>query len=123
MKAKLIKPRFVKFIPEDVKDDVLYISIPYGTAIHKCACGCGETVVTPIRPTDWTLIWNGEKVTLDPSIGNWSLPCKSHYLIIENKIVWATRWSRMKIEASREKDKIAKARYYSKLQPLQRKRG
>jgi hypothetical protein len=122
MKRRLIRPRFVKFIPEDVEEGVLYVSIPYATAIHKCACGCGETVVTPIRPTDWTLIWNGEKVTLSPSIGNWSLPCQSHYLIVENKIIWATKWSSVKIGASRAMDKIAKARYYNKIQ-FPRKKG
>jgi len=116
MKRKLIRPRFVKFIPEDVEEGVLYVSVPYATAIHKCPCGCGETVVTPIKPTDWTLIWNGEKVTLKPSIGNWSLPCQSHYLIVENKIIWATKWSSMKIRTSRAKDNIAKAQYYHKTQ-------
>ena len=87
MKTKLIKPKFVKYIPQEVKEGILYISIPYSTAIHKCPCGCGEIVVTPISPTDWNLTWNGETVTLKPSIGNYSLRCQSHYWIIENKIV------------------------------------
>ncbi len=30
----------------------LYISIPYVTAAHKCPCGCGEEIVTPLSPTD-----------------------------------------------------------------------
>src|SRR5208282_4281441 len=105
MKKKLIRTKFVKFIPEKLEDDVLYISINYATAIHKCACGCGEPVVTPIKPTGWTLTWNGETVTLNPSIGNWSLPCQSHYLIIKNKIIWVPKWSRSKVDASRAKDK------------------
>ena len=122
MKKRLIRHKFVKFVPEIVEEGVLYISIPFGTAIHKCPCGCGEIVVTPIKPTDWTLIWNGEKVTLSPSIGNWSLACHSHYFIVENKIVWATKWSSGRIGASRAKEKIAKARYYSQVQLPLRKR-
>ncbi|MGA2384974.1 MAG: DUF6527 family protein [Candidatus Bathyarchaeia archaeon] len=89
MKITTIKPKFVRYIPEDVADGVLYISIPYATAVHKCPCGCGEIVVTPIKPKDWFLTWNGETVTLKPSIGNFSLACQSHYWIIENKIIWA----------------------------------
>ena len=99
-------------IPDDLAEGVLYISIPYSTASHRCACGCGEEVVTPIKPTDWSLTWNGEAATLSPSIGNWSQPCQSHYWIIENRIVWAKKWSPSRIEANRIKDKNVKARYY-----------
>ena len=116
MRRKLIRPEFVEFIPDSVEDGILYISIPYATATHKCACGCGEIVVTPIRPTDWSLSWDGETVTLNPSIGNWSLPCRSHYWILENRIAWARKWSTSEIEAARAKDSRAKARYYNRLQ-------
>lgn len=112
MKRKIIRPKFVDFIPEIVEEGVLYISVPYATATHKCACGCGEIVVTPIKPTDWMLTWNGEAVTLYPSIGNWSLPCQSHYWIEENKVRWARRWNALEIDAGRAKDRKAKARYY-----------
>lgn len=107
-----------------VEEGVLYISAPYATATHKCACGCGEIVVTPIRPTDWTLTWNGETVTVNPSIGNWSLPCQSHYFIIENKIIWARKWSASEIMAGRASDRIVKDRYYRKFQeqPIQNKK-
>jgi len=115
MKQKTIKPNFVEFIPEKLEDGVLYISITYATATHKCACGCGEIVVTPIRPTDWTLTWNGEAVTLYPSIGNWNLPCQSHYWIEENRVLWARKWTKSQIEDGRAKDRKAKARYYSSL--------
>jgi len=111
-KPKTIRPEFVDLIPDDLAEGVLYISIPYSTASHRCACGCGEEVVTPIKPTDWSLTWNGEAATLSPSIGNWSQPCQSHYWIIENRIVWAKKWSPSRIEANRIKDKNVKARYY-----------
>lgn len=114
MKRKSIRPEFVEFIPDPLEEGVLYVSIPYATATHKCACGCGEIVVTPIRPTDWTLTWNGETVTLNPSIGNWGAPCQSHYWIVDNRIVWARKWTASQIAAGRLRDKRAKARYYSK---------
>jgi hypothetical protein len=117
MKRKSIRPEFVEFIPDEVEEGVLYISIPYATATHKCPCGCGEIVVTPIKPTDWNLMWNGETVTLNPSIGNWGFPCQSHYWIIENRIVWARRWDASEIEAGRAKNRREKSRYYDKDMP------
>ena len=29
-------------------------------------------------------------VSLRPSIGNWQLPCRSHYFIVRNRVVWAS---------------------------------
>ncbi|MGO9620401.1 MAG: DUF6527 family protein [Desulfobaccales bacterium] len=84
----------------------------YGTAIHKCCCGCGEKVVTPFSPTDWKLIFDGVSISLDPSIGNWSFKCKSHYWIRHNRVIWAPRWSREKIAAGRARDRFMKDRYF-----------
>lgn len=111
-KQKVLRPEFVELIPDNLEEGVLYISIHYSTASHKCACGCGEEVVTPIKPTDWSLTWNGEAATLDPSIGNWSQPCLSHYWIIENRIIWAKKWNPSKIKSNRIKDSRERARYY-----------
>jgi hypothetical protein len=91
---------------------VLYISIPYATAVHKCCCGCGEKVVTPLTPTDWKLIFDGESVSLSPSIGNWSFRCESHYWIRSNNVHWAVHWSRQQIEVGRRRDRWAKERQY-----------
>ena len=88
MKQNTVKPEFVEFIPDYLQEGILYISLEYSTATHKCFCGCGEKVVTPIRPTEWTLTRNENVVSLNPSIGSFSLPCKSHYFIKENKIQW-----------------------------------
>jgi hypothetical protein len=73
--------KFVEFVPEDIQPNTLYVSVEYGTAVHKCCCGCGEEVVTPLTPTDWKLKFDGESVSLAPSIGNWSFKCRSHYFI------------------------------------------
>lgn len=85
----------------------------YGTAIHKCVCGCGNEVVTPFSPTDWELSYNGESVSLSPSIGNWSFECQSHYWIVENKIMHASKWNKYEIEHNRKIDKKNKNKFYS----------
>ena len=33
----------------------------------------------------------GERALLYPSIGNWQFPCRSHYWIRRNRIIWAGR--------------------------------
>ncbi len=105
---------FVEFIPEKVEEGVLYISIEYTTATHKCVCGCGNLVVTPISPTDWELIFDGETVSLNPSIGNWSFECRSHYWIRKNKILMARKWNDEEIDENRTQDQKSKKRYFRK---------
>lgn len=82
-----LKPEFVDFIPVDLDNGKLYVSLKYCTAVHLCACGCGEKVVTPLRPDGWKLYFDGT-VTLRPSIGNFEFQCQSHYYITENMIEW-----------------------------------
>lgn len=84
----MMQHKFVEFIPDDISSGILYVSLNYRTAVHKCACGCGEEVVTPITPKDWKLTFNGEAISLHPSIGNWSFKCRSHYFVKNNKIAW-----------------------------------
>jgi len=103
---------FVDSVPAQLKDDTVYISIRYATAVHRCFCGCGSEVVTPLSPTDWAVTFDGESISLDPSVGSWSLPCQSHYWIRRNRVKWAPRWSKERIRAGRAADSIAKARYY-----------
>ena len=113
MKTRILQPSFVKFIPESLEDGIIYISIDYCTAIHNCVCGCGNKVVTPFTPTDWELSFNGETVSLSPSIGNWSFDCRSHYWIKRGKIQWAGQWSQEEIEEGRRKDQIIKQLHFS----------
>lgn len=105
--------QFVEFIPDQLQEGKLYISLEYATVAHKCCCGCGKEVVTPLSPTDWKLIFDGQTVTLDPSIGNWSFPCQSHYWIRNNSVQWAPRWSKDWIEAGRARDRSNKDRYFA----------
>ena len=53
-------------IPEIIEEGILYISIPFETVIHKCCCGCGNEVVTPLSPSQWKLTFDGVSITLDP---------------------------------------------------------
>ena len=91
---KKIIPCYVKNIPEEKQEGILYISLTHKVAVHLCACGCKEKVVTPLdKEYGWTLsdnkkcLW-GNKIILRPSIGNFNIKCKSHYYITENKIEW-----------------------------------
>ena len=111
MKREIVlKHEFVEFIPDKLEDRIVYVSIPYATVAHKCCCGCGTEVVTPLSSTDWKLIFDGETISLDPSIGNWSFDCKSHYWIRRDRVRWAERWSREKIEAARAHERIIRER-------------
>lgn len=101
---------FVDHIPNQLSWGVLYISIPFATVVHRCCCGCGNEVVTPLSPTDWQLTFDGESISLHPSIGNWSFDCQSHYWIRHNLVTWAPQWSQAKIAAGRARDRIAKDR-------------
>jgi hypothetical protein len=87
-----LQHKFVEFVPDILEDGVLYISVLHCSAIHKCVCGCGNEVVTPITPTDWQLSFNGKTVSLKPSIGNWQFECRSHYWITNNVILNASNW-------------------------------
>ncbi len=87
MKDRHFTPAFVVSIPAEPDPGNLYISMAYETAVHLCACGCGHKVVTPFGPNDWTLTFDGT-VSLDHSVGNGQFPCRSHYCIERNQVVW-----------------------------------
>lgn len=111
-RLKSLTPSFVEYIPDHVDEGVLYISIPFATATHKCCCGCGLQVVTPLSPTDWSVTFNGVSISLDPSIGNWNFPCRSHYWIKRNQVKWARQWSEAQIHENRQRDRRAKNQYF-----------
>jgi hypothetical protein len=110
----MIKHKFTEFMPNIIEDGILYISLDYGTIIHNCPCGCGSEVNTPLSPTGWKLSYNGETITIDPSVGNWSFDCKSHYWIRNGKIEWAPTWDDEKIKRIRNYEKIERNVFYKK---------
>ena len=107
-----VRPEFVEFIPSELQNGILYVSRKYQTATHLCCCGCGQRVVTPLKPGGWKLTTRSGSVTLYPSIGSWSLPCRSHYWIRANKVEWAPRWSQAQIDAARVVDQRARQQYF-----------
>jgi Family of unknown function (DUF6527) len=113
MKSTTITPEFVDVIPEHLDEYKLYISERYKTAIHRCCCGCGEEVVTPLTPADWSVRRYKGTVSMTPSIGNWSFACKSHYWIRNNRVVWAGSMTEQAIEKVRARDKADKEVYIS----------
>lgn len=115
MKASQLRPEYVELMPKVIEEGVLYISKKYCTAIHKCCCGCGQKVVTPLKPTEWSLSVTAGCVTLRPSIGNWSFPCRSHYWIRNNRVVWAGDMSTAEIERGRRLDRAAKQEYFTRV--------
>jgi hypothetical protein len=107
-----IKYEFVEFIPKERAEGILYISIPFATAVHNCFCGCGLKVVTPISPVGWKLIFDGETVTMSPSIGNWDFPCGYHYFIRHDTVVWGADMSREEIRSDRDRDRKARDEHF-----------
>jgi hypothetical protein len=113
-RRRTIRHEFVEYVPEALDEGVLYVSISFRTAVHRCCCGCGAEIATPISRADWQLTFDGDSVTLYPSIGNWSLPCQSHYWIRENLIVWARPWTKKEIARGREHDRLAVERRFAR---------
>ncbi len=112
-----IRPEFVEFVPDQLESGVLYVSVQYKSVQHLCCCGCGRKVVTPLSPTGWRMTFDGRSVTLHPSIGNWQKECGSHYLIVENRIRWARRWSETEIHQGLQNDIQTKQDYYGEAPP------
>ncbi|RWX52886.1 hypothetical protein EDI28_24810 [Photobacterium chitinilyticum] len=110
---KIMQHKFVEYIPEDIEQGTLYISMQYATAVHKCSCGCGEEVVTPFSPTDWKLLFDGDSISLNPSIGNWGFACKSHYFIKNSQVIWCKQWSNQQIACGKKHDLKNKSDYYT----------
>ena len=111
---KILSHEFVDLIPDVIENDVVYVSIKHRTAIHKCCCGCGEEVVTPLSPAGWEVTFNGVSISVYPSIGNWNSKCQSHYFITNNKVEWARKWSAKRIAKKKIEDEKDRQDYYSK---------
>jgi hypothetical protein len=114
MRAPSMRPEYVEFIPKILEDGVLYISKKFKTASHRCCCGCGTKIVTPLRPTEFSLTERGDMVSLHPSVGNWNHPCQSHYWIRDNQVIWAGTMSKEQIRMGRAHDDALKRDYFAK---------
>ena len=108
-----IAHEFVEFVPEPLDEGTIYISIPYASATHLCLCGCGFRVVTPLNPLKWKLIFEGDVISIHPSIGNWGSRCRSHYWIRRNAVLWSKTWTQAEIDANREDHRLEMEGYFA----------
>lgn len=116
MISKTLEHRFVGSVPEKMNQGVLYVALQFNTMMHLCPCGCGKEVVTPISPKDWKIVYDGQSISVNPSIGNWAFPCRSHYFIKNGKIVWAGNWSDEQIKQGRHRDLLRKRKPKSEVE-------
>ncbi len=89
MPIATLQHRLLTGFQNRLQPGILYISIEFASMSHLCCCGCGREVITPLSPKDWKFTYDGASVSVHPSIGNWSLPCRSHYIIQSGGIRWA----------------------------------
>lgn len=84
-----LKPVFVETIPRlpEMEEGTLYVSMRFATLSHLCPCGCGRLVDVTLDPATRSLTYDGEYLTLRPSIGV-TFPCESHYSIVRNAVMW-----------------------------------
>jgi len=108
-KIKNFKLEFVHYMPRELNQGVLYISMEYSLVMHLCACGCGEKVATPLSPEDWKLYYDGDAITLSPSIGNWDFSCMSHYWIRRNKVIFIEKIN----NENKDKKLVKQKEYYN----------
>lgn len=99
-------------MPAVLEPGVLYVAAAYGAAAHLCACGCGSKVRTPLGPSEWMLREDRKGPTLDPSIGNWQRPCRSHYWITEGRVHWDEPWTADQVAAGRRRELERRNAYY-----------
>ena len=114
MNIKLVR---VHYMPKALEPGLLYVSVEFGSALHLCACGCGTKVSTPLGPSEWTLQETASGPSLNPSVGNWQIPCKSHYWIRGGEIVWSDEWAPERIDAGRRAEEVRRRAHYDALKP------
>lgn len=115
--------RFVEEAPRALEAGVLYVSIQHKSVLHLCACGCGNEVVTPLAPHRWQLIFDGESVSLEPSVGNSVLPCRSHYFITNGEVDWHRPMTDKSIALARRRDQRAIAERFASTEDVSLRRS
>jgi hypothetical protein len=110
-----LKLERVHYMPKVLAAGVLYVSEEFDIAGHLCACGCGNKVMTPLGPTEWSFKETNGAPSLEPSVGSWQLPCQSHYWITKGEIRWAPKWTREQIADGRRGEEMRRHAYYDAL--------
>jgi hypothetical protein len=100
-----VTPEFVTYVPDELEAGRVYVSIQYRVAVHPCCCGCGERVVTPLSPAQWAVAYDGENVSLNPSIAGGR--CNSHYVIARGRVRWLPPLTKRQRRLAAERDQAA----------------
>ena len=116
MKIFELTPRDLDEFPRVLEEGVLYISEECELAAHKCCCGCGEDVITPLNPARWRLDRHTGRVSLHPSIGNWKFACRSHYWIRNNRVIPSYGMDDEEIAEVIELDRVDREGFFAQLQ-------
>lgn len=106
----------VQYVPKLLEAGILYVSEEFGIAAHMCPCGCGNKIITPLGTTDWSLTVKDGKPSLYPSIGNWQIPCRSHYWITKGSVIWSHHWTEKQIAAGRQIEEKRRKTYFDNLE-------
>ena len=85
-------------VPDSLNEGVLYISEEFAAAGHRCCCGCGAEVITPLNPAQWQLSKARAGGFLYPSVGNWKFACRSHHWIKNGRVIDAGKMSEAAID-------------------------
>ncbi|WP_139273235.1 DUF6527 family protein [Mycobacterium paraffinicum] len=99
---------FTDVVPAEIEEGILYVSLQYALIVHLCACGCRTKVVCNLDPADYALAFDGESITIWPSIGNWDFYCRSHYNIQCSYVRWVPQMSHPEVTAARVAARRAK---------------
>lgn len=62
-------------------------------------------MVTPLNPAQWAVTYDGENVSLNPSIGGGR--CNSHYFLTRGRVRWAMPLTEHQRRRAAERDKAA----------------
>ena len=91
MRKNNYSTEFVQYMPEELEEGVLYIAPHFECALHKCMCGCGEIVCTPLSKNQWNWKFDGISASISTSVGNYSFQCKSHYFLSDGIVRWVNK--------------------------------
>lgn len=103
---------FIDKIPDEIEEGVLYVSTRFRVIMHSCCCGCKEKVVTPLSPARWKMTYDGNTISLYPSIGNWNSKCQSHYWIQNSEVEWSRKWTDDEIAEGKSFERERRREYY-----------
>lgn len=101
-KQKSYTHEFVEFVPDELEQGVLYVAFKYKCVAHLCMCGCREKVVSRLSPERFRITFDGNHVSMFPSIGNSTFDCRSHYWLEDGEIYWYPPLSDGQIDRARK---------------------